>query len=153
MMGTDSRKDSDTDRRLERHTPSGMEVADTLRRIEVITGAGRRRRWSGDAKAAIVAESYEPGASVSAVARRHDMSPSLLFLWRRKSQQVGGPAIVGRPEPLFVPLKVADVTAANVRPDLAAIEIEVCDVRVRITGRVDGTTLREVLSAIRGGRR
>ncbi|MCK1498292.1 transposase, partial [Bradyrhizobium sp. 188] len=53
--------------------------ADTLQRVEIITGTGRRRRWSADAKAAIVAESFAPGASVSAVARRHDISPSLLF--------------------------------------------------------------------------
>ncbi|WP_456783954.1 transposase [Bradyrhizobium sp. USDA 4516] len=59
--------------------------ADTLQRVEIITGTGRRRRWSTDAKATIVAESFAPGASVSVVARRHDISPSLLFLWRRQS--------------------------------------------------------------------
>jgi len=76
-MSKDSRKDSDTDR----HAPI-LRAADTLQRVEIITGTGRRRRWSTDAKTAIVAESFAPGASVSAVARRHDISPSLLFLWR-----------------------------------------------------------------------
>ena len=46
-----------------------------VRRFEVFTGAGRRRDWSDDDKARIVAESYEPGATVSEVARRHAMSP------------------------------------------------------------------------------
>ena len=55
-----------------------------LRRFEVITGAGRRRRWPLEAKARIVAETLEPGSSVSIVARRHDLNANLLFTWRRK---------------------------------------------------------------------
>lgn len=82
-MSKDSRKDSDKDR----HTPIVEAGADTLQRVEIITGTGRRRRWSVDAKGAIVAESFAPGASVSAVARRHDISPSLLFLWRRQARR------------------------------------------------------------------
>ena len=54
-----------------------------VRRFEVFTGTGRRRDWSDDDKARIVAESYEPGASVSEVARRHALSPQQLFGWRR----------------------------------------------------------------------
>ena len=69
-MSKDSRKDSDKDR----HTPILEHGADTLQRVEIITGTGRRRRWSTDAKGAIIAESFAPGASVSAVARRHDIS-------------------------------------------------------------------------------
>uniref|UniRef100_UPI0013D251E9 transposase n=1 Tax=Escherichia coli TaxID=562 RepID=UPI0013D251E9 len=41
-----------------------------VRRFEVFTGSGRRRGWSAAEKARIVAESYEPGDTVSAVARR-----------------------------------------------------------------------------------
>ncbi|WP_343303019.1 transposase [Mesorhizobium retamae] len=43
--------------------------------FEVFTGAGRTRDWSAEDKARIVAESFEPGATVSAVARRHALSP------------------------------------------------------------------------------
>ncbi|MGY3372006.1 hypothetical protein ACVWZL_009131 [Bradyrhizobium sp. GM2.4] len=64
-MSKDSRKDSDRDR----HTPILKDFSDTLQRVEIITGTGRRRRWSADAKAAIIAESFAPGASVSAVWR------------------------------------------------------------------------------------
>src|SRR5579859_559050 len=81
-MGTDSRKDGDKDRR----TPVHNAGSDTLRRIEVITGTGRRRRWDAETKARLVAESFEPGRGVSEVARCHDISPSLLFLWRRESR-------------------------------------------------------------------
>src|SRR5882762_10214878 len=98
-MATDSRKDDDKDR----HMPVHKDGGDTLRRIEVITGTGRRRRWDAETKGRLVAESFEPGCSVSEVARRHDISPSLLFLWRRQAAQAtinteskvrGGPAFV-----------------------------------------------------------
>lgn len=50
-----------------------------VRRFEVFTGAGRRREWAPEEKARIVAESFEPGATVSAAARRHALSPQQLF--------------------------------------------------------------------------
>jgi transposase len=53
-----------------------------VRRIELITGTGRRRRWSSEDKARIVVESLEPGVSVSEVARRHGLSPQQLFGWQ-----------------------------------------------------------------------
>ena len=56
----------------------------SVRRIELITGTGRRRRWSSDDKARIVVESLEAGANVSEVARRHGLSPQQLFAWRRR---------------------------------------------------------------------
>jgi transposase len=53
-----------------------------VRRLEVVE-TGRRRRWSLEAKRRIVEESLVPGMSASAVARRHGISPSHLFLWRK----------------------------------------------------------------------
>ena len=50
-----------------------------VRRLEVITGALGRRRWSAEAKARIVAESLAPGMVISEVARRHDLRPQQLF--------------------------------------------------------------------------
>jgi hypothetical protein len=46
---------------------------DGFRRIEVITGVGRRRRWSDADMARIVAESLDPGTTASAVARRYGL--------------------------------------------------------------------------------
>jgi transposase-like protein len=43
-------------------------------RVDIRVGVGRRRRWSVETKGRIVAESYAPGAVVSEVARRHEMS-------------------------------------------------------------------------------
>ncbi len=65
-----------------------MAMSEPVRRLEVFTGAGRRRTWSEDEKAAIVAESDRPGTSISAVARRHGLSASQLFTWRRLARPV-----------------------------------------------------------------
>jgi transposase len=56
------------------------------RRIEIFTGAGRRRAWSAEEKAAIVAESHENGARVCQVARRHGLTLQQLFTWRREAR-------------------------------------------------------------------
>src|ERR1700709_2741075 len=52
--------------------------------IEIINGREGRRRWGVEEKLRIVAETHEPGATVGAVAARHDVYPSLLRTWRRQ---------------------------------------------------------------------
>src|SRR5206468_6977136 len=74
----------------------------TARRIEVFTGAGRRREWSAHQKAGIIAESYAGQSSVCDVARRHGLTPSQLFAWRRAARQQIAPT-AGPNEALFVP--------------------------------------------------
>lgn len=56
-------------------------------KIEVLTGPERRRRWSTAEKLALVRETYEVGATVSLVARRHGIAPNQLFGWRRLAAQ------------------------------------------------------------------
>ncbi len=70
------------------------------RRIEVFNGAGRRRRWSGEDKARMVAESY--AGSVGDVADRYGLSKTQVFTWRREAR-TKLPAPV---EPSFVPVIV-----------------------------------------------
>src|SRR5512135_260216 len=101
-------------------------MSETVRRIEVFTGAGRRRAWSAADKARIVAESYAPGASVCAVARRHGLSPQQLFTWRRNARRDGVP----EEPPAFAPV-VLDTTAAPAVPGAPMIEIVVGDTVVR----------------------
>src|SRR5450755_1092846 len=64
-----------------------MSEAPPARRIEIFTGAGRRRAWPESVKAAIVTESEIAGASVCAVARRHGLTPQQLFTWRRQARR------------------------------------------------------------------
>src|SRR5215218_4058289 len=70
-------------------------------RVDIRVGVGRQRRWSVEAKGRIVAESFTPGAVVSEVARRHDMSPQHLFGWR-KAARAGQLTLPADEVPMFV---------------------------------------------------
>jgi transposase len=134
------------------------------RRIEVITGVERRRKWSAQEKAAIVAESLAEGAVVSEVARRHSLSPQQVFGWRaRLRNAVRGSAPSSDATPAFVPAIVEDgppspsapalpatvvMAAASVEP--APIEIALGGVIVRVRGEADPRALTTVLKALRG---
>src|SRR5215210_3021619 len=78
------------------------------RRIEVLNGAERRRKWADETKIAIVAEALIPGAIVSEVARRHDVVPSQLFGWIKRFREE---AIAATETPSFVPAVVGMVSA------------------------------------------
>jgi len=128
-------------------------------------GGGRassrgRRRWSREEKQRIVAESYESGASVSAVARRNDVNANLVFTWRRQDRdgQLGGD---GDAPPVLMPVTI---TPAEPTPPPAArvvsagsrgprrsgvIEIDLGDGRcVRVGCDVDALALRRVLAVL-----
>jgi transposase len=62
-------------------------------RVEVLASIQRRRRYSLDQKLAVLAEAAQPGMSISYVARRHGISPSLLFGWRRRMTEGGKEAV------------------------------------------------------------
>src|SRR5260370_25663951 len=80
-----------------------VDASEPRGRVVIRVGVGRRRRWSGEAKGRIVAESYGPGAVVSEVARRHDMSPQHLFAWR-KAARAGLLTLPADEAPMFVPV-------------------------------------------------
>jgi transposase len=141
---------------------------DSYRRIEVITGQRRRRRWTVQEKARIVAESFEEGANICEVARRHGVVRGLLTVWRHKLASAAGvkapgfvpvriasegsPATAGEPGPL-VPASTRLMEMAS-RPGQprGVIEIEVSGARIRVEPGVDTTTLTTVLSALRDDR-
>lgn len=64
-----------------------MSMTGSIPKSEVLRGPERRRRWAPVEKLAIVAETYEPGMSVSLVARRHGIAPNQVFSWRRLANQ------------------------------------------------------------------
>jgi transposase len=74
--------------------PGAMTSSSGFERIEVITSVQRRRRWSLDEKIRAVDESSVPGMTVSFVARKYGISPSLLFRWRKLMTE-GGKVAVG----------------------------------------------------------
>ncbi len=124
------------------------------RRVEVLTGPERRRRWSDETKTAIVAEALADGAVVSDVARRHDVTPSQLFGWMRQFRDAALATIAVPGPPLFAPaiVEVPPMMAAPLSTPAAPaaeIEISVGSATVRIRGAVDGRTLAAVLKAMR----
>ena len=110
----------------------------------MITGVGRRRRWTDEEKAWIVAESLDPATTVSAVARRYGLHASQLFTWR---QQLAAP--VACEGPAFVPVVVAEDVAAPAEP-AGRMEIALGAVVVRVGMDVDAAALRRVLEVVRG---
>jgi len=121
-------------------------------RVDIQVGVGRRRRWSDEAKGRIVAESYAPGAIVSKVARRHDISPQHLFTWR-KAARAGALSLSADTAPLFVPV-VTDLHHDGVMPAAVAdgcggITIEIAGVVVRAAPGADPAWLRDVLRAVK----
>lgn len=123
------------------------------RRLEVFTGAGRRRAWTAEQKAQIITESDAEGETVSAVARRHGLTPQQLFGWRRQAQ---GRAEAEAGEQCFAPVIVeagGPRSSAPISPARPAgspmIEILLGAATVRVTPGVDPVTLTAVLRAVR----
>jgi transposase len=136
------------DRLLHNLPPTDAIRDEPFRRIEVITGVERRRRWSEQDKARIVAESLKPGVIVADVARRYGIHRNQLYGWR--SAFGVQPAKTGhaRTAPGFVPVTVVQ-EAPEGSVSGGAIEIIIGSVSVRLTGSVDATALRQVLEVVR----
>ena len=128
------------------------------RRVEVLTGPGRRRRWSPESKAQVVAESLAPGARPSEVARRWQICSQQVFAWRREARAglLALPAEAGMvvpSGPAFVPIHAepalppAAPAPAPVSPP--AIEVEVAGAVVRVLPGMDAALLTSVLRAVR----
>jgi transposase len=111
----------------------------------------RRRVRSEDEKRRIVGETFEPGASVSAVARRHGLNTNLLFTWRREMGR-GVSALADDPV-AFVPavISAAPVTASAPSSPSAAGQMEIVFVggeRVIVDRTVDGVALARVIKVL-----
>ena len=131
---------------------------ESYRRIELISGHRRRRSWSTEEKARILAESFAEGANISEVARQYGINRGLLFTWRRQvNATIAGHHCEvtdagARLQPAFVP--IVEI-AANPSPEpisspqAGVIELRIADVHLVLSGAVDAATLRVVLSALR----
>ena len=123
-----------------------------FRRIEVLTGPARRRRWSEDIKSRIVEETLVPGAVVAEVARRWQVCPQQVFGWRRKMRL--GMAGEARAAMDFVPIVSAAPAATPERvPSWVApgpvIEVKVAGAVLRVPPGNDADLLTTLLRAIR----
>ena len=144
------------------HSAEDKDGGGDYRRVELITGRRRRRDWSLEEKAEILAASMEPGSNVTDVAARYQVSRGLLWSWRRDARV----ALTRATMPGFVPIRItgdelsgplpavtSEVQAASTGPTEKAtpagsIEISVGCARVRVLGAVDPEALRQVLALI-----
>jgi transposase len=137
-------------------------ITKPVHRLEVFTGAGRRRTWSDKDKARIVGEIVASGESASAVARRHGLSPQQLFGWRRQAEERrAAPSTIE--EPQFVQAVVDETLSELVvrrrrkAPRYAAeagvgmIEVMIDGVTVCIGPGAPAATIAAVLRALKDG--
>jgi transposase len=127
-------------------------------RIDIRVGVERRRRWGREDKLRIVRESLAPNAIVTAVARRNEVSTSLLYTWRKQ-------ALAGLLQG-FAPVQIAPGTGILEPPTHEAQDKPVADpseaargrglievvwpngIVVRVDADVDGRALRSVFAAL-----
>ncbi|MER8563023.1 transposase [Mesorhizobium sp. M0578] len=127
------------------------------RRFEVINGAGGRRQWSVDDKARIIAETLEPNAVVSEVARRYGLRPQQVFAWRREARKQA--ASVQQDSPAFVPAVVTAAEPVARHPpkqrkrqatrDAGVIELEINGIAMRVGRGADTKTVAAVIRALK----
>ena len=123
---------------------------DTLEQPLEVRTPGRKNRWrTKGERRAIVEETLLPGASVSRVARRHDVNANQVFHWRKLYRE-------GRlgTTTNFLPVKIANEPALEAAkeddrfPDSGTLEIKLCKGTLRIFGRVDVITLRAAIEGL-----
>jgi transposase len=124
-------------------------------RVEVLGGVERRRRWSRDDKMRIIEETLAPGAVVTEIARRHGISTSLVFTWRRRARLA---SVVSAGQ--LVPVQLTPAAAESVssteapaaipsRRRRGLIEIELGGgKRVSVDENVDADALGRVLDVL-----
>ena len=137
-------------------------ITKPVHRLEVFTGAGRRRSFSDADKARIVAEIVTSGESVSGVARRYGLSPQQLFGWRRQLREsqiepseTDGlqfvPAVVDVASSAPTVRRQRKVPTCEVEPGSGTIEVEIDGVTIRVARGADVKTVRAVLRALKAG--
>ena len=123
-----------------------LEPPRPVRRLEVITGAGGRRRWTADEKAQILEAATAPGAVVSEVARRNGMAPQHLFTWLRQAKREAAASPLA-----FTPVVVAPdpPQPAPASGREALIEVAVGSAVIRVPPGADAATLALVLQTLK----
>jgi transposase len=134
--------------------------------MEIISGVERRRQWRVADKLRIVAEAERPGARFADVARRHEVSRSVLWMWRK---QVRSGVLVAEQAPVFLPVQImpdplvasGSSSAPSPRspatceagPGREALQIEIVlpdGTALRVPETIGTPALRRLLSALRG---
>jgi len=119
---------------------ASVQETGAVARVEVLAGPERRRRWSSEQKQAIVAAAFAPGAVVRDVARQADVTPSLIYRWRRDLRAAANG---------FARVLMAPSGDGIAVPPMPAIEIELAgNARVRIPAAVSPALAAAVVEAL-----
>lgn len=123
-------------------------------RIDIVRQTRGYRRWPDELKARIVAESFQPGAQVSEVARRHDVFPHQLSTWRSAARagRLALPAdTVGQADSAFVPLAFADEEGSPLGRSSGTLAVElVGGIVVKVPADASVARVAELIRALRG---
>ena len=125
-----------------------MDTTDQM--VSVRVDGGKKRRRSVEERRKIVEETWQPGASVSRVARRHDVNANQVFYWRKLYRE-GRMESTGATK--LLPVKVAEERAMEVKDDglprrWGTMEIQLAKGMVRIAGAVDVVALRAAIECL-----
>lgn len=127
--------------------PTNLPIIEQTR-AEVLSGPERRRRWTFEQKARVVAESLIPGAVASEVARRHGIHRNQLYGWRREVREA---AVAPLSE--FAPVVVAAerIEGGRERPpgEVNGIELRIGDAEMRIGRDVDPRAIAAAVRALK----
>jgi transposase len=125
----------------------------------VINGVGGRRHWSVDDKARIIAETLEPNAIISEVARRYGLRPQQVFAWRREARKQAAsaqqesaafvPAVVTAVPPEPAPKRPARPRKRKAARDAGVIELEIDGIAMRVGRGADTMTVAAVIRALK----
>ena len=119
---------------------ASVQETGAVARVEVLAGPERRRRWSSEQKQAIVAAAFAPGAVVRDVARQADVTPSLIYRWRRDLRAAANG---------FARVLMAPSGDGIAVPPMPAIEIELAgNARVRNPAAVSPALAAAVIEAL-----
>ena len=128
--------------------PSNLPIEEqSFRRIEILSGTPRRRRWSVEEKTAVVAASLTPGAVARQVALRYGVHPNQLYAWRRELASVAGGE--GGQAAGFVPVALARSSGGGRSASGPAVEIALGEAVVRVAPGVEMGFLSAVLRAVK----
>jgi transposase len=136
---------------MEDFATSGATKAPVARRLEVLSGPERRRRYSDEEKAALVAETFRPGVCTADLARRHGLHPQQLYTWRRQARR-GELMLRDEDMPMFAPVVAAELAAAETAPqpgDDHLLLLELGEVRLRIGSAVAPERVAALVAALR----
>lgn len=111
-------------------------------RLSVLGAANQRRRWSAEAKAQLVAETY--ASSVNEVAERYNVARNQLFEWRRKAKEQQSTSA-------FVPVEIAETSEPRAGRG-GVIELQIGTISMRVPPGSDPAMVTMILAALKAAR-